>query len=754
MKRPASSLKAFKCLVIAIVFAVYSVGFNPVSLEARDNRVRTGVNVLSPQELESLNDLYTEKDSKNLYESDSGFQQQVHAAQGRQQMSAIQQVRDTAAQAAQGEIQSTFLRNVKEIKKLIEDGKIQGDPYAAIARSSTETENFLQSQIARLQASGDTSPETRTAIQRLERSVQGVQLFASIAATVDKYNQLSSKNDAAQSGGVAAQVDFGSSVMTEFLTQAQTLATLRAGQAQQALDAMPPLGPQLGGIEGAGVQEHIDQMFANEASRERWGNIKYNATQAIDKVTKINTAVQTIDRMTNSPEYQAIERNEYVSGEAKDLAQTMLAAGEAVQGLASILGADMGNVPAAIFSQAGDGIKSIGLAVGFGGKLEEIKHQGGRGGIEGEFSGQREDFQASGMRVLESGATGELIIPDGSGDKAGDVMIPGSQLQTLQAAVSAFTSLTGRNPTQQELNTLAAGGYLDVGGGSRMGMNQLADPHNRTDFDIKGGERAQLDAFLDRALAGVPDDKLTIFDPDTGKRRPMTPDERREVFGEKLEEMNALSQDLYGQDIDPEIFGADVINDGKWTDKMRNDLEGKKDGDQSEAGDQPVTPPVAPVPPPVVPPADGKDDGRDPNTGLTAEERIGIDAANRRRAEEEARKAEEERKKKEEEARQAEEDKKKAEEEQRKKDEEERRRQEEEQRSQLTSSTAGSAGGCSLFGEMVGDSLFEDYDRVNTNAVRGTREGPDVRGMEAGPSMPSMPSAPSSGGGYHHHEEW
>lgn len=737
-KNKKTALIGFLALGVAAFF------FHP---EARsENRVRTPVNVLSPQELNQLSSLYQEKRDSNLYESQPQYEQQVHAAQGRNSMTAIQQVRDGAAQASQQQIQSAFLRNVAEIKKLIESGQVKGDPYQAIALANTELQVALGSQISRLEASGDTSPATQTAISRLQAAQNSATLFAGIAETVKRYGDLSDKNEAAQRGGTAAQVDFNAAVMTEFLGQVKNYADFRKDEAIKALEAMPALGPQIGGLGGAGVQEHIETMFGHEGARDRWQTISYNTAEAVDKIDKLNTAVQTIDRMVNSPDYQAIQRNEYVSGDAKDMAQVMLAAGEAVQGVASILGSEMGNVPAAILSQAGDGIKSIGLAVGFAGNLEGTKLQGGRDGISGEFLGQLPDFQASGMRVLENGATGELTIPDGSGNKSGDVTLSAAEAQTLRDAVSSFTSLTGRNPTQQELNSLAGGGRVDVGGGDRMGMNQLANPHNRTDFDVRGGERAQLDAFLNQALAGVPPDKLTIFDPDTGKRRPMTDDEKREHFGEKLEEMNALSQALHGQDVSPNVFGADIINDGKWTDKMRQDLEDKKR--QDAGAPVPQDPGAAGAPPKPDESAAGP--VRD-HMGLTAEERIGIAAAEQRRVQEAERKAEEERKKAEEQRR--------AEEEQRKKDEETRKDQDADfGAAGVTSLGPQSETPCGWLFSFLGtpeggyDSGDESaFDRMDSlNRTGGTRTGPDTRDMSV--STGTQAPAPPSGHSHSHPE--
>ncbi|MDP3921209.1 MAG: hypothetical protein Q8R76_10450 [Candidatus Omnitrophota bacterium] len=753
-------------LIIPQTFGIYY----PVQYVQAAN-VRMSVQNLSQQEVNNLAAMYQGKEQQGLYESDPGYKQEVYAAAGAMRAEAIRAARNEAQQIMDGKIQSTFLSTMKEFKKIYAEGaKDPKNEYAAHERVYTEAQVLLESQLSKLKAEAAGGSGSSAEINRLEQAVNGAQIMARMFNTAQKYEDLSAKNNAAASDGSFAKgVDFASAVAQEFIGLSKEYSEHLRDQVGEELGKRTFGGGYgISNLLGPGGEANADAVLALENKSRVYGDYAHSAARAADTIGKLNTAVQTIDGMINNKDFDRIQKNEYLGDDAKGMAQVTLAAGKAVQGIADLLGAELGNVPAQIFKDAGKGIELIGASVELGARLEESKLQGGKGGISGEYQGALEDFKGVGLVVREGMESGGISIPNGTGNADGYVNLSNAQLAELRNAVSAFTSLMGRNPTKQELARLAAGGSLDVGLGRPLGMSQLADPHKRTDYDIRGAERREVNEFLNNAIAGVPPENLMIYDPETGERRTMT----REELKDKLDEMNALSQSLYGKPVDPSIFGADLMNGGAFTEKMRKDIfdrmspaeqlaEKLTDPDLSEEDRLRIEKELQ---------REAERDARaeaagraalgaaEQATQRTAQEAAALaaeqaaeekakqeekQALNEKAAERAAERAVEEKKEVEREKK-AEEDRK-AEQERKAAEDADKAKAEAKARAASSGASLGPRPGCTLFGGMIEDDFFDSFDNMN----RGT--GRAVEAMEV-THQGAAGSAPAAGEGHHHEE--
>ncbi|MFH1079449.1 MAG: hypothetical protein V1766_04175 [Pseudomonadota bacterium] len=539
--------------------------------EATDRRVRTGVNALSPAEVNRLAQFYQDKQSRGLYERDQDFQRQVYQQAGRQADQNIRDSRNVVENFSNQQLQSAFLRTMQQVNRALTTAG--ENPISTYANYGGETVTQLDSQIRRWDAAAARGePGAAERKNQYEILKNGAQALHMMTQTIQDYGNISDKMEAAQRGGTAAQVDVSADVMKNFLSSVSTYVGVIKERQEGQLSQLAPLGQPIPGLTGPGGEKKIEAILGLERNVQQLQNAGYYANQATQVIDKANTIVRSLDAAINNPDYERIQRNEYLTGEQKDFAQVSIGTGKGLQEIASLIP----GVPGEIVKMGGQGIELIGRSAQLGAALEERKLQGGMGGIDSEFRGALEDFRGAALVVRQDGSTGELFIPDGTG--RGQVQIASDKLDQLQDAVSAFSSLTGRNPTQEELATLAGGGSVDVEG-SRMNVGMLSDPFRRTDFDLRGAERAQLDQFVSTATAGVEDKNLQRWNED-GIKGPMT----REDHRDRLEELNRLSQELYGQNVSPNIYGADLQSGGAI--KQRMEEEKKKREEEAQAAEQ------------------------------------------------------------------------------------------------------------------------------------------------------------------------
>ncbi|NNE08585.1 MAG: hypothetical protein HKN20_08490 [Gemmatimonadetes bacterium] len=550
--------------------AIAALLFVCVGAAFADSKERNPVESLTPAEIDALVAMYNDKAKNGLYESDTAYRDAVFRRASQQSAQRVRQARQEVQNLENQQIQSAFLAAMRDFKEVYARSTKDKEWYhgaAAYGGAAAAHWKDKQAAVEAAVADGDATASASTAAG-YQRLAQGSDALHRMAKIAKEYEDLSKKSEAASTGGTAAGVDFAASTMRAFLAHAKEYAGVLQARQSGELAKLAPLGGSIPGIRGPDSEQIIESVLATEASVRKMKDMGYYAGEAMKKIDTANKAVQTLDRMINNPDFARLENSEYLTGEQKDFGKAMIAAGEAVKGLADIFGADLGNVPAAILKNGGQGIEAIGQSVGYAAALEEKKRQGGLGGIASEFRGAIPEFADVGLRVRENGATGELTIPGGA---AGEVTLASGQLQALRDALSAFTSLAGRNPTQEELARLAAGGRIVVDG-RPVTMNSLSNPHNRTDSDLRGAERTELDAFIEAAIAGLSDAEIKKLHPDSGATGGWTRQDHRD----KREEMNRLTQELYGEDVSATMYGADLVQDGQVTEDLEQKIEDRK----------------------------------------------------------------------------------------------------------------------------------------------------------------------------------
>lgn len=727
MRKPGCRL-----LFLAVVFLSTVPA---VSRAAGENRVRTGLDALSPAEVTRLAQFYETKKEGNLYESDPQFAQQVVQRAGAENTKNVDQARGAIQQYGNQQLQSVFLQAVRDVKNLVQEQT--KDPVKFAANYGGEATTQIDSQIKFYEAAaanGDAGAKERAA--QYEQIKSGSQALHSLVQTVNTYGELSDKVETVRrDGGVAPTVDVSADVMKNFLENIKKYTEVLSERKDGQLSELAPLGQPIPGLTGPGGEQKIEQVLGLERDLQQLQNVGYYIDRATERIDQVNTIVKGIDAAVNNPDYERIRNNEYLSPEAQALAQNAVGTGRAIQELAGLMGGPEGE----IVKMSGQGIELIGRAAEMGGALENIKQQGGRMSESGEFQGRLEDFQNANLTVRQDMGTGDVFVPDGTG--RGEVQINQEQLGQLRDAVSAFSSLTGRNPTQEELAILADGrGFVDVGG-DKMNRNMLSDPHNRTDFDLRGAERADLNGFLQNATAGVEPDKMQRYGTD-GTKGPMTPEDHKD----RLDQLNQLSQQLYGHDVTPNMYGADLQNDGALRERMERELAERERKKKEE---------------------------EDLATVKNIKKILADEAAEKQRVKDEA---ERKRREEEETARKEEEERKRKEDEQRKKDEEDAAREKDEEGG--TTELVPDGGGAQqeeapcggLFDWLSGSgtpdvdsgsSAFDQVDKLN-QAQGGTHSGPDTRDFAVGSgtqqpvhAQPAAGGAAGGGGwgGGHNHAE-
>ncbi len=535
-----------------------------------DTRERNPVESLTQEEIDALAKMYGEKGAKGLYESDPAFRDAVLLRASQQTAQRVRQAREEVRRIEDQQIQDAFLRSMKEFRDIYGRATKDKEWYHAAGDYGGASTAHWNDQVARTEAAvanGDAAASQST-VDYYKRLASGSDALHRMAKIARDYDELSKKSAAADAGGAAEMADFSASAMKAFLAHAKDYVDVLAARQSGELAKLAPLGQSIPGIRGPNSEQIIERVLATEGNIRALKDAGWYASEAIKKIDTASKVVRTLDQMINNPDFARLEDSEYLTQPQKEFGTTMIAAGKAVQGLADIFGADIGNVPAQILKDGGLGIEAIGQAVGFAGELEKGKRQRGTGGIATEYSGPLDNFGAVNLTVRQNGATSVLTIPDGSG---GYVTLSGDDLKALSDAVSAFTSLAGRNPTQKELATLAAGGDLIIDG-RRVNMNSLSNPHTRTDNDLRGAERTELDAFIKDALAGLPEGQKKGLDPDSGVEGGWSRQDHRD----KRDEMDRLTQELYGVNVSSTLYGADLLQHGRITENLEEVIKANR----------------------------------------------------------------------------------------------------------------------------------------------------------------------------------